>query len=122
MFTQAAAKRILNAQRIAKITVLPHVVVVVFQKLGAAGYSCRFVSKKAFAADAANLREQAAANVSTIASDDRYTVVKGSKGNLYTVDTLEQTCTCPDHTYRQVTCKHLIRAMLEMAGRVAIAA
>jgi len=122
MFTQAAAKRILNAQRIAKITVLPHVVVVVFQMHGVAGYCCRFVSKKAFAQDAATQRELAAANVSTIASDDRYTVVKGSKGDLYTVDMLLQTCTCPDHVYRQVTCKHLIRAMSEMAGRLAVAA
>jgi SWIM zinc finger len=122
MFTQAAAKRILNAQRITKITVLPHVVVVVFQMLGVAGYCCKFVSKKSFAADAAAQREQAAANVSTIASDERYALVQGSKGDLYTVDTLEQTCTCPDHTYHQVTCKHLIRAMAEMAGRVVVAA
>lgn len=122
MFTKAAAARILNAQSISKITVLPHVVVVVFQILGVAGYRCKFVSKKSFAADAAVQRELAAANVSTIASDERYAVVQGSKGDRYMVDTLEQTCTCPDHTYRQVTCKHLIRAMVEMAGRLAAAA
>ncbi len=122
MINQAAAKRILNAQRIAKITELAHVVVVVFQMHGVAGYCCRFVSKKAFARDAIAQRTERAQSVTAIASDDRYAMVQGSKGALYKVDTLEQTCTCPDHTYRQVTCKHLIRAMEEMAGRLAIAA
>jgi hypothetical protein len=116
IFTATAAQRILNARRIKSVKVLPHVVSVVFQLPGVAGYCSRFVSKKAFAADAATYREEGAANVTPIASNGRYVTVEGSKGDLYTVDLQAQTCTCPDHTYRRVTCKHMIRAMATIAG------
>ena len=32
--------------------------------------------------------------------------VTGSKGNIYSIDTDEKTCTCPGYTYRG-TCKHI---------------
>jgi SWIM zinc finger len=118
MFTKAAAQRILSAQRIAKVTELSHVIVVVFQMPGVAGYCCTFVSKKAFARDAIAQRTERAASVSVLASDERYAYVLGSKGDRYVVDTLEQTCSCPDHTYRKVTCKHLIQAMQSIAGQL----
>lgn len=36
------------------------------------------------------------------------TVIKitGSKGNIYTIDTEEKSCSCPGYTYRG-TCKHI---------------
>lgn len=118
IFTAAAAQRILGARRIKSVKVLPHVVSVVFQLPGVAGYCSRFVSKKAFAADAAATREQAAANVTPIASDERYIYVSSSKGGLYAVNVEAQTCSCPDHTYRHTTCKHLIKAMASIAGNL----
>ena len=40
---------------------------------------------------------------------DVYTVV-GENGGTYGVDLREGRCTCPDHEYREVRCKHIRRA------------
>ena len=37
---------------------------------------------------------------------DHLVQVKGSKGQVYTVDTAEGTCTCPGYTFRGA-CKHV---------------
>lgn len=39
---------------------------------------------------------------------DVYTVV-GENGGTYAVDAREGRCTCPDHQYREVRCKHIRR-------------
>ena len=36
--------------------------------------------------------------------------VYNGKGQAYIVDLVANTCTCPDHTFRGATCKHLIAA------------
>ena len=38
--------------------------------------------------------------------------VENGRGKTYIVDLLAGTCTCPDHTFRGATCKHLIAAQL----------
>ena len=40
---------------------------------------------------------------------EKSTIVKvsGSKGNIYSIDTEEKTCTCPGYMYRG-TCKHIM--------------
>lgn len=40
--------------------------------------------------------------------------VDSESGNTYWVDVEAETCTCPDHTKRQVFCKHLRRVDLEI--------
>lgn len=39
---------------------------------------------------------------------EKSTIIKvsGSKGNIYSIDTEDKTCTCPGFTFRS-TCKHL---------------
>lgn len=44
--------------------------------------------------------------------------VQGSHG-IYTVDTIEQTCTCPDWRYRGGLCKHLY-ACLIFEGKITV--
>jgi hypothetical protein len=39
-------------------------------------------------------------------NDPKVIIVKGSKGNEYTVDTDKGTCSCPGYTYRG-NCKHV---------------
>ena len=43
-----------------------------------------------------------------------FAVVNGG-GNTYLCDTGRGLCTCPDHTHRQVTCKHLLACYLHGA-------
>ena len=40
---------------------------------------------------------------------DIYTVVGQHNNGEYAVDAREQRCTCPDHTYRGLACKHVRR-------------
>lgn len=40
--------------------------------------------------------------------------VESESGNIYQVDILEETCTCPDHTKREARCKHIRRVDLEI--------
>jgi len=50
--------------------------------------------------------------------DGRYDVVVRG-GAAYTVDLDAGTCTCPDHRYRSLRCKHLRRVALDVtAGRI----
>lgn len=44
--------------------------------------------------------------------------VTGESAETYAVDVQEGRCTCPDHTYRGVECKHLRRARLAAAGSI----
>jgi uncharacterized Zn finger protein len=39
---------------------------------------------------------------------EKSTIIKvsGSKGNIYSIDTVDKTCTCPGYTFRG-TCKHI---------------
>lgn len=52
--------------------------------------------------------------------DGQYSVTTDS-GSEYTVDIHAETCTCPDHEYRGVKCKHIRRVEFE-TGLVAIPA
>jgi hypothetical protein len=51
--------------------------------------------------------------------DDKIYSVRGSTGNVYTVDLARQTCNCPDFQYRAKlaggVCKHITRAKIEVA-------
>ena len=47
---------------------------------------------------------------------DIYTVV-GENGGTYTVDAREGRCTCPDHQYREVKCKHIRRVAFATGER-----
>jgi len=40
--------------------------------------------------------------------------VESQSGNAYSVDLRGGRCTCPDHTFRQVRCKHLRRVAMEV--------
>ncbi|WP_209019605.1 SWIM zinc finger family protein [Halorussus marinus] len=40
--------------------------------------------------------------------------VESQTGNTYSVDLRGGRCTCPDHTFRQVRCKHLRRVAMEV--------
>lgn len=39
--------------------------------------------------------------------------VHSPSGNTYHVNVAERWCSCPDHEYRGVSCKHLCRVMLD---------
>lgn len=45
-------------------------------------------------------------------TDDVYRV-ESESGNTYVLDVLQRMCSCPDHVYRGVSCKHQIAALLE---------
>jgi len=45
-------------------------------------------------------------------TDDVYRVESAS-GNTYIIDVEQRQCSCPDHTYRGVSCKHLLKAVQE---------
>jgi hypothetical protein len=49
-------------------------------------------------------------------ADDLFLVVSQS-GSEYLVDRREGRCTCPDHEYRGVRCKHLRRVAFATGGR-----
>ncbi|WP_132058980.1 SWIM zinc finger family protein [Halorussus amylolyticus] len=40
--------------------------------------------------------------------------VESQTGHTYSVDLLGSRCTCPDHTFRQVRCKHIRRVAMEV--------
>ncbi|MWG36538.1 SWIM zinc finger family protein [Halomarina oriensis] len=50
----------------------------------------------------------------TDVAPDLYEVASES-GNTYTVDVREQVCSCPQSTYRDIRCKHLVRVALVTA-------
>ncbi len=39
--------------------------------------------------------------------------VESESGNTYVIDVEQRQCSCPDHTYRGVSCKHLLKAVQE---------
>lgn len=49
--------------------------------------------------------------------DDLYTVVGCNQNGEYRVDVRERRCTCPDHEYRGVRCKHLRRVLFATGRR-----
>lgn len=49
-------------------------------------------------------------------ADDLYVVVSQS-GKEYLVDAREGACSCPDHRYREVRCKHLRRVAFATGAR-----
>ena len=54
-------------------------------------------------------RKFVALNPNPFKVKEKVTVIKvsGSKGQVYSIDTLDKTCTCPGYTFRG-TCKHLV--------------
>jgi hypothetical protein len=49
---------------------------------------------------------------------DIYTVVGQNENGEYRVDAREGRCTCPDHEYREVRCKHIRRVAFATGERV----
>ncbi len=49
---------------------------------------------------------------------DIYTVVGQNENGEYRVDAREGRCTCPDHEYREVRCKHIRRIAFATGERV----
>lgn len=49
--------------------------------------------------------------------DDATLLVESESGNTYLLDmeTQPPRCSCPDHRYRGVSCKHLLKALQEGA-------
>ncbi len=41
-----------------------------------------------------------------------YHVTSSTSGEIYEVDLINETCTCPDHTYRETLCKHIQAAAI----------
>ena len=41
--------------------------------------------------------------------------VESASGNTYVIDVEHRQCSCPDYTYRGVSCKHLLKAVQEGA-------
>ncbi|MFC4247070.1 SWIM zinc finger family protein [Natribaculum luteum] len=57
--------------------------------------------------------------MSVLALGDGLYEVDSSSGNTYLVDMLAGRCTCPDHVFRNVRCKHVRRVAMEITeGRV----
>jgi len=47
--------------------------------------------------------------------DSETLLVESESGNTYLLDVKNRRCSCPDHEYRGVSCKHLLRAVQEGA-------
>lgn len=52
--------------------------------------------------------------MSVIALGDGYYEVDAASGNTYLVDIETPRCTCPDHAFRDVRCKHIRRVAIEI--------
>jgi len=44
-------------------------------------------------------------------------VVVSESGSEYLVDAHEETCSCPDHRYREVQCKHILRTLYAVGAK-----
>ncbi len=114
-----AASRITKVptELITRLEAWASVVLVVFVK--GLGLRPRFISYKAFKADAAAFRLAGAAKLTGTVTElgaDIYTV-QGSKGDNYTVDFAVDSCSCLDHRNRGAHCKHLIKVGDYVASR-----
>lgn len=58
-------------------------------------------------------------NIGRAAGADDLALVTSQSGREYLVDVRDGVCECPDHEYRGIECKHLIRARIAM-GKVTI--
>lgn len=107
--TSAARVTFVPAAAIVRVECWASVVLVVFVR--GLGLRPRFVSYRAFEADAIAFRAVGASKLPGTVTDlgsDIYTV-QGSKGDTYTVDFAVESCSCPDSTHRGVRCKHVIK-------------
>jgi hypothetical protein len=107
--TSAARVTSIPAQCIARVECWANVVLVVFVK--GLGLRPRFVSYRAFQADAVQFRTAGAAKLPGTVTDkggDIYEV-QGSKGDTYTVDFAVSSCNCEDNRRRGavLSCKHI---------------
>ena len=54
-------------------------------------------------------------NIRLVPIDAATYLVESASGNTYLIDVEHRECSCPDHIYRGVSCKHLLKAVQEGA-------